>query len=50
VWGYGRGGQEQPKKKREERELRGRATRRGESLAIQPFHTNNGSRGLLPFP
>ncbi len=30
--------------------LRGRATRRGESLAVQPFHTNNGSRGLLPFP
>jgi hypothetical protein len=25
-------------------------TRRGESLAIYPLQTNNGSRGLLPLP
>jgi hypothetical protein len=29
---------------------RGRATRRGEYLLVQPLQTNNGSRGLLPLP
>ncbi len=29
---------------------RGRTTKRGEYLVIQPLQTNNGSKGLLPLP
>jgi len=29
---------------------RGRTSKRGEYLVIQPLQTNNGSKGLLPSP